>query len=47
MSQYKCVECWELLAQYKNSDERNCENPKCERAGDNQAGIALESWELV
>jgi phage FluMu protein Com len=43
----KCKECWEVLAQYSNSNEINCENPTCKLWGLNQIGIELEEWEVA
>jgi hypothetical protein len=42
---YKCEECWESLAMYKDSLDKNCENTYCKLAGLNQAGKEIE-WEL-
>jgi hypothetical protein len=47
MKYYKCEECWESLAQYKDSDERNCENHTCQLAGLNQIGKEIEEWEVA
>ena len=47
MKAYKCEECWESLAQYKDSDKRNCENDTCKMAGFNQAGKEIEEWEVA
>ena len=47
MKYYKCEVCWESLAQYKDSDERNCENHTCQLAGLNQIGKEIEEWELA
>jgi hypothetical protein len=47
MKYYKCEKCWESLAQYKDSDLRNCENSNCELGGLNQAGKEIEEWEVV
>lgn len=47
MNGYKCGECWEVLAQYKNSDQRNCENGTCSLGGLNQEGIAIQDWEVA
>ncbi len=47
MKYYKCEKCWESLAQYKDSDLRNCENSNCELGGLNQAGKEIEEWEVA
>ena len=47
MKYYKCKECWESLAQYKDRDERNCENDNCKLAGLNQGGKEIEEWEMA
>ena len=47
MKYYKCEECWESLAQYKDRDERNCENDNCKLAGLNQGGKEIEEWEVA
>jgi len=47
MKYYKCEDCWESLAQYKNSDQHNCENDTCKLAGLNQVGKEIEEWEIA
>jgi hypothetical protein len=47
MKYYKCEKCWESLAQYKDSDLRNCENDNCELGGLNQVGKEIEEWEVA
>lgn len=47
MKYYKCEKCWESLAQYKDSNLRNCENDNCELGGLNQVGKEIEEWEVA